>query len=77
VRHSDDFSGLYGTTQVTGNNGVESLISQTLRYLLSLFPTLLIETALRLSLHNLASIVDGFTMTYEINRCFHHYFIAI
>jgi hypothetical protein len=53
VRHGDDFCGLYGTTQVTGNNSIESLISQTLRYLLSLFPTLLIETALRLALHYL------------------------
>jgi hypothetical protein len=64
VRCSDDFGSLDGTTQVAGNNGVNGLTGQTPGHLSSLFPTPLVETALRLALHNLAGIVNGLTVTY-------------
>jgi hypothetical protein len=64
VRSSNDFSSLDSTLQVAGNNSINGFIGQSPSHLLGLFPTPFVETALRLSLHNLTSIIDGLTVTY-------------
>jgi len=71
MRRSYDFCRLNRAIQVTGHHSINLLISQPPGHLFSLFPTLVVQTALRLSLHDLASIVNGLAMTHQKNCCIH------
>ena len=57
--------------QITGHDGVKVLTGKAFSHLESLLPTLFVEFALCLSLHNLAGIVDGLTVPYKKYFCHH------
>jgi hypothetical protein len=64
MRRSYDFCRLNRAIQVTGHHSINLFASQPPGHLFSLFPTLVVQTALRLSLHDLACVVDGLAMSY-------------
>jgi hypothetical protein len=64
MRFGNNLCRLDGTPKVAGNDGINRLRSQTPSHLAGLLSAPLVQTALRLSLHHLARIVDGLAVTY-------------
>ena len=60
----NDLSRLNSTVQVAAHDGIDRLRRQSLGYLQSLLPTLLVQLSLSLPLHNLPGIVDGLSVSY-------------
>ena len=57
-----NLSRLYGTSQVAGHHDIDGFSRQPLSNHTGLFPTPLVQTALRLSLHDLPCIIHGLSM---------------
>ena len=66
MRSRNNLSRMYGPMKVAGDEGIETLVCQTVANLFGLTDTSVVKLTLNLSLHHLSSIVDGLSMTYQI-----------
>jgi hypothetical protein len=64
MRDRNNLCCLYGTTQITRHDSVNSLTGKALSHLAGLFPTLFIKFSRGLSLHDLTGIIHRLTMSY-------------
>jgi hypothetical protein len=64
MRYCYDFRRLNSAMQVAGHHSINLFDSQPLSHLLRLLSTVFVQTALRLSLHDLACVVDRLAMPY-------------
>ena len=58
-----------GTAQIAGNHSINRLCRQPFGHLPGLTPTLFVEFALRLPLHNLTGIIHSLSVSYQEYCC--------